>query len=335
MNFDLTRSNLFVTTLYSVVLLVVLWGLGASVTDHSVVVLENPNPYWISAQLDLLIAAWPNICKAISALLAFVCSLMVARLAIRNVLYLERTYMPSLLFVVFSSSFYTAGESVLPLVVAVLITLALGLIFRSYMYKGLATGIYLSAGFCFGLSAAIYPPSAYLGFMLFVGLAAFRMNNLREWVSAAVGLCLPLGLFFYALWWGGGEVAGEWRAYVGQLGWHDRLPRAWEQFTLIDYTMVGVTAVLVVFSYITFLRSRSRYKLRGVMTYHYLMAFLLWTVVVALISPVRTMYLLPVASVGLSVVIPTYFASRKATFLSNFLYALLLLSAMAIHLVRS
>lgn len=333
MNFDLTRSNLFVTTLYSVVLLVVFWGIGGSVTDHSVV-LENPDPYWVSQQLDRLIIDWPGICRALSALLAFVCSLMVARLAIRNVLYLERTYMPSLLFVVFSSSFYAAGESLLPLLVALLITLALGLIFRSYLYKGLATGIYLLAGFCFGLSAMVYPASAYLGLMLFVGLATFRVNNIREWVSAAAGLCLPLGFFFYGWWLMGGDVAAQWWSYVGQLGWHDRLPRIWAQLTVIDYTLIGVTGLLVVLSYITFLVSRNRYKLRGVMTYHYMMAFLLWAVAVALVSPVRTLYLLPVASVGLSVVIPTYFASRRATFLSNFLYALLLLSAMAIHLVR-
>ena len=334
MNFDLTRSNLFVTTLYSVVLLVVFWGLGSSVSDPSASVFENPDPYWVSAALDRWIVRWPGACRALAAGLAFVCSLMVARLAVRNVLYLERTYMPSLLFVVFSSSFYAAGESLLPLAVALLLTLALGLIFRTYLYKGLATGVFLTAGVYFGLAALIYPPSVYLALMLFVGVAAFRVNNLREWVSAAVGLALPLGLFFYGLWLVEGDAAGEWGRYLGQLGWHDRLSRVWVQFTVIDYTLVGVTLVLVGFSYGTFLLSRSKYKLRGVMAYNYMTAFLFWATAVALVSPVRTFYLLPVVSIGLSVVIPTYFASRPASFLSNFLYALLLLSAMAIHLIR-
>lgn len=333
MNFDLTRSNLFATTLYSLVLLVVFWGSGSSIAG-SVAQIANPDPYMISSAIEQTITLYPHLFQTLSALLAFVCSMMVARLVVRNVLYLERTYMPSLLFVIISSSFYVAGESFLPLSVAFLLLLALSLIFRSYSVKNLATGIYLTVGFYFGLAALIYPASAYLILMLPVGLATFRISNIKEGVSCLVGLLLPMGLFLYTLWSFGGDVALELERYFGELAWHDNITAIIDHLTILDYTMIGVLVVLVLFSYVIFLTSRKKYKLRGAMSYNYLVCFCIWSIIVMLVSPARTLYLLPIVAVPLSVVIPTYFASRRPTFLSNFLYALLILSAIAIHIIH-
>lgn len=335
MSFDLTRSNLFATTFYSLVLLVVFWGAGTGVAAvdgaHQVL---NPQSYFVSHYLDGVIERFPSLCRALAALMAFVCSLVVAQLSIRSVLYLERTYMPSLLFVVISSAFYVAGESLLPLIVALLVLMAVRVIFRSYQIKNLATGAYLTAGVYFGMAAMIYPPSAYLALMLFAGLGAFRINDVREWTAALVGLALPLALSFYVYWALGGDFVAQVELYLRQLYWHDNVSVVLNNFTLIDYTLWGVLVVLVVFSYVVFLVSRSKYKLRSRMNYNYLMCLFLWSLAVMLCSPARTLYMMPVVAVPMSVVIPTYFASRRPTFLSNFLYALLIMSAIAIHLVR-
>lgn len=335
MNFDLTRSNLFATTFYSLVLLVVFWGTGAGVAAiDGAYQLPNPQSYFVSLYLDGVIERFPSLCRALAALLAFVCSLVVAQLSIRSVLYLERTYMPSLLFVIISSAFYVAGESLLPLIVALLVLMAVRAIFRSYQIKNLATGAYLTAGVYFGIAATIYPPSAYLALMLFAGLGAFRINDVREWTATLVGLALPLGLSFYVYWALGGDFVAQAELYLQQLYWHDNLRVVFDNFTPIDYTLWGVLFVLVVFSYVVFLISRSKYKLRSRMNYNYLMCLFLWALVVMIFSPSRTFYMMPVVAVPMSVVIPTYFASRRPTFLSNFLYALLIMSAIAMHLVR-
>ncbi|MEG1075806.1 MAG: hypothetical protein RSB32_01530 [Mucinivorans sp.] len=334
MSFDLTRSNLFATTLYSLVLVVVFWGSGSSIVASQTAFVIPTEHYWVSETLAELIASYADVCQILSASLVFVCSLMVARLAIRNVLYLERTYMPSLLFVVISSAVYVAGKSILPLMVSFLLLRATSLFFKSYTIKHLAAGVYLLAGFYFGLAAVIYPPSIYLGLMLFAGLGTFRINNIREWIAASVGFVLAFGLLFYTMWLADYDVTHQFNLLLAEFNEHDNLGLVWRSFTIIDYTFVGVISTLFILAYVVFLRSRPKYKLRGVKAYNYLVFFMLWAVIVMLISPVRTLYLLPVVAVPLSVLIPTYFASRRSTFLSNFLYALLLLSAIAIHFVR-
>lgn len=333
MNFDLTRSNLFATMFYSIVLLVVFWSSGSSLAEPSVFSM-NADQTVVSMYLDRFIVQNPFLSRVMSASLAFVCSIMVARLAIRNVVFLERTYMPSMLFVIIASAFYNSGESLLPLLVSVLLIRAVSEIFKSYMIKDLASGHYLVIGFYFGLSAVLYPPSAYMAIMLYGGLASFRLGSFKEWVSATVGLLLPLSLMLYVVWFVGGDAQRELLAFLGELNWHNDIGRVARHFTLVDYTFVGTITLLVLLSVVVFIRSKKNYKLRSRLAYNYLFAMMLWTMVVMLVSPVRSLYMLPIAAIGASALIPAYFASRKPTFLSNFLYSLLILSAIAIHVIR-
>lgn len=333
MNFDLTRSNLFATMFYSIVLLVVFWSSGSSLAQPSVFSI-NAEQTVVSTYLDRFIIMNPFLSRIMSAFLAFLGSIMVARLAIRNVVFLERTYMPSMLFVIIASAFYNSGESLLPLLVSVFLIQAVGEIFKSYTIKDLASGSYLVIGFYFGLSAVVYPPSAYMALMLYVGLATFRMGSFKEWVSATVGLLLPMFLVLYVVWFVGGDAQGQIGAFMGELNWHNDIGRVARHFTVVDYTFISTIALLVIFSVVVFVRSKKNYKLRSRLAYNYLFVMLLWVMVVMLVSPVRSLYMLPIAAIGASALIPAYFASRRPTFLSNFLYALLILSAIAIHVIR-
>lgn len=332
MNFDLTRSSLFATMFYSIVLLVIFWGTGSIVAPqtHGQI---NPDPFMVSAWSDALILKYPTVARILSAAVVFICSVMVARLAVRNVIYMERTYMPSMLFVIISSAFYSSVESLTPLCVAFLMIKALRLIFRSFHIKHLACGVYLIAGLYFGLSAFIYPPSAYIVLMLFTGLGAFRVSKLREWLAAGVGFLLPMAMFCYILWLTGGDVKDQILRFWGELNWHGDVEGFVDRLKVVDYAFAATLFLMICCSIITFIRSNKNYKLKSRLTYYYLLSFGMWSMVVASISPASSIYMLPILAVPVSVIIPVYFASRKPSFMSNFLFAMLIFSSIALHLI--
>jgi hypothetical protein len=340
MSLDLTRQSLLKTLFYFVLLAVIFWGAelvqparsGVVAAAHAAPVVAPTAGMPLGTLIDSWVGFVPGIGILLSSFLVFVNSFFVTRIVIRNVIFLERTYMPAIIYLLVSSGYYNSYMSFRPLLVAFLLLLAVEMIFRSYNFKGLATGQYLTIGFILGVAGVIYAPVLLLVALIPVGFVIFRLFDLREWVAAFGGWLLPMFFSAYVVWCFGGEFLSVFRSCRDALMTPLKLPAA-RLFSSFEWTFIGCMAVLFVLSIITFLgRSRS-YKLKPFKVYIFFIWMFVVSVLILVFVPCRSLYQLPILAIPLSVIIPTYFNSRKPNFLSNFLYALLMGCAVVIHLL--
>lgn len=340
MSLDLTRQSLLKTLFYFVLLAVIFWGAelahpqhsGLVAAAHATPVFAPPAGMPLGHAIDYWIGYVPGVGILLSSILVFVNSFFVTRIVIRNVIFLERTYMPAIIYLLVSSGYYNSYMSFRPLLVAFLLLVALEIIFRSYNYKGLATGPYLTVGFILGVAGTIYAPALLLVTLLPIGFLIFRLFDLREWVAAFGGWFLPLFFNAYAVWIGGGEFLSVFRSCREALMTPLALPSV-RLFSSFEWTFIGCMAILFALSIITFLgRSRS-YKLKPFKVYMFFIWMFVVAVLILTLVPCRSLYQLPILAIPLSVIIPTYFNSRKPNFVSNFLYVLLMGCAVVIHLL--
>lgn len=332
MSFDITRSSLFSTTLYCALLVALFWW-GGSIGGA---VANGNTAMWGTSwdPLYFFYTSYPLLNRFFSALMVFVCSILVAKIAIRNVIFLERTYMPSVIFVIVSSSFYNTDNSLATILALWLIILSTRQLLRSYVFKRLVAGLFFVAGVYFGAAVLLFPPVLYLSPMIFVALAMFRIGSTKEWLAAIAGFVLPAAFYIYGVWLFGGDWMGDIRAFTDAITLSDGTTRNMLHLNIVQYAFAATLATLVVLSIVRFLRRRGDYKRRSTLCYGFFTLMLFWGVAVMLVSPVRTLYFAPLLAFPLSVLIPNYFAAHKASFLSNFLYAMLLMTAIAIHLVH-
>lgn len=340
MSLDLTRQSLLKTLFYFVLLAVIFWGAefvhpersGLVAAAHASPLFAPPAGMPLGRAIDYWIGYVPGVGILLSSILVFVNSFFVTRIVIRNVIFLERTYMPAIIYLLVSSGYYNSYMSFRPLLVAFLLLVAVEIIFRSYNYKGLATGQYLTVGFILGVAGTIYAPALLQVALLPVGFAIFRLFDIREWVAALGGWLLPLFFSAYLVWLGGGEFLSVFHSCREALMTPLVLPSV-KLFSSFEWTFIGCMAVLFVLSIITFLgRSRS-YKLKPFKVYMFFIWMFVVGVLILTLVPCRSLYQLPILAIPLAVIIPTYFNSRKPNFISNFLYLLMMGCAVVIHLL--
>lgn len=113
----------------------------------------------------------------------------------------ERTFLPALIFVLFSGLFpeQQIMNPVLP--AAIFLILSLRRIIESYKTQGTAYSLF-DAGFLLSVGSLFYANFLWFGLLVFVGIALLRTGNLREIVISILGLATPWFLlygFYYVL----------------------------------------------------------------------------------------------------------------------------------------
>lgn len=336
---NLTRVSLFSVTLYSALLVILFWW-GSTVSDSAHlfdfqslgIELWSMPMVFFGVELDTSSV----IAKIIGSFLTFQISLEVARLAIKGVIYMERTYMPSVIFVLISSSYYNITSSLPALISTLLFTLAFTTLYKGYLVKHIITRNIFIASVNMGLAVLFMPSMLYFTPLLILYLVLFRNFDIREWITAIVGVALPVALGFLYLWVFNTEnLASSFEMFCNSLQLNDGSTRSMMQGELnaVQYTFIGITLLLFVLSILRFRSVRKNYKRRSALGLRFFIYFSLWAGIIILASPVRCLYMMPILALPLSIVIPSYYAAKKSNFFSNSLYFLLLLSAIAIHLV--
>ncbi|MFI3287217.1 MAG: hypothetical protein R3Y61_01925 [Rikenellaceae bacterium] len=336
---DITRSSLFATMLYTVLLITLFlskgsfWGESEPVISNAAETASLIDWGHLSSITEFVGSGFAN--RLVVGLLVFILSVMAARTAIKRVIYLERNYMPSVLFVLICTSFNTEELSITSLVSAVLILMASSTIIKSRRYKHIASRPLLTSSFYYGLSALIFPPSIYIAPIMFVGLFMFRQRNLREFIVVVSGFLFPFVLYFIGIWASGEDILSHWQILLNSTIQSDGTISSllWSgDLRISEYLFIGVCTILFILSNIIFIKTRKFFKKHSQLSFRFFSFFALWSVAAMLFSPCSTITLLPIMAISLSVVIPTYFASSRPTFLTNMLYVILIVSALAIHL---
>ncbi|MEG1607383.1 MAG: hypothetical protein RR066_04535 [Mucinivorans sp.] len=283
----------------------------------------------LSGVINCFVGRYYWLSIALSIFLAFNISFRVARLTVRNVRFLDRSYMPALVFMIICCGCFISVHMLVPMMAVSMIIRASKWLFRSYSLKSSAAGVCLVAGAYYGLAVSIFAPALYLVPVLFVGIAMFRLFNCREWLSALGGVALPLLCSGYVAWLMGQSWCSTYCDFVNELFKNNNLWGFITHITWLDMAFFGSTSALVILSVIKFLKRGKGNSPKAYKAYIYFMWILLAVIVVLVLSPSGSYLMMPLLALPCAVLIPTLFAGRIPGFWPNFLYSLLVISAVA------
>ncbi len=322
---NLARSSLLSTIFYTAILAVLL-SQGGVLQGQSVVYDNSLVGGWWNPVSEFTGEWSSQVLRVANIALLFIVSLLVGRLAIKGVIYLERTYLPCIFFVLLTSVLYSDTHSLAPMLATWSMIAASLTGLRSFVVKRLAIRRIFHTAFYFGLAVFFYPPTIYLTPMMLVLLIFFRLPNIKEWAVGLSIMTLPVALSFFCIWVFGDDVAQKWESFLRTITMNDGSVRALS--TLQPwwlYTALGViTIVIFSLSIIRLVTTRKYYRRRSVLGFWYFVIFALWSSAVAFASPVRSIYFLPVVIFPLSIVLTTYFATSQRRFWKNLFIVLFL-----------
>ncbi len=325
MGIDWTRPGLFRSVVYFLLLLA-LFRLRAYAGGETGTGLEEMMPLgrWL-ADLFEGRAVWR---ETMLALLSLLNAFYITRILSQNLIYLERTYVPALIYGMIALGYAVSEATPATLTAAFLLIFALDNLIRSYRRES-HPGYFLNASVALGLMALLYAPAAVLGLLLPVGLVLFK-QNWRGAATAVIGFLLPLFFCSYVLWGMGGDF-GETARQIG-----DRLtapaagesPISWMQPW--DYALAGLLVLLTVVAPVHLFTGRTSMRRRSVRGH----TLFFWTLVLVAgmtVLPTRSLDLLPIAAVPLAALIPACF-NRRSGWWPNLLFALMLGSVILYNL---
>ncbi len=306
MGFDLTRPGLFRSVFYFLLLYALFrWRAYATAGEEIMV--------WQKAALF-----------GLSILNAF----YVTRILSQNLIYLERTYVPALVYALAAMGYTTTGLTLTTSAVAFLLIFALDNMIRSYK-KESDPGHFLNASIALGAAPLLYAPAAIFVWLLPAGLILFKQGG-RSVATAILGYLLPVFFLSYIRWGMGGDFLDTVRHIFAQLAPAVSGAGIWDTMTVWDKVLAGIFLFLTLAGGFGFVRRRSGVRRRAVRGYVlFVWMALFCAVLVAL--PGRGLELLPIAAVPMAAIIPACF-NRRAGWWPNLLYTVMMMSVVVYNL---
>lgn len=260
-------------------------------------------------------------------LISVITAFSLTRILSRNMIYLERTFVPALIFPLVSLGYFTSTLTPVTVTAAFLLVFAIGSMINSHKREESPTS-FLNAAVALGMMPLLYPPSVVFLFLLGVGFIIFR-QNWRNILIALIGYAFPLLICSYVLWGLGDDFSSTLFRIIDLLGTstHDSL------LTLIqpwDYVLAGIYLILTVLAVSSFFHGQTQLRRRALQGF----TLLVWTLITALgmlVFPSRDPDMLPMLAVPLSAILPGCF-NRKSGWLPNLLYLLTIWSVLFYNL---
>lgn len=149
---------------------------------------------WVYNWFLNLFSFYPKASVIFALILIIIQSYIIIRLNFKYMFLDNKTYLPSVFFVLLSSMF-AAYQSLHPLLIAnlfLLLALDKALLFEKSKnhFKR-----YFESGFFLGLGTLFYPNIFVLIFVVWLTMIYLRTFNWREWLSSVLGLITPLMLY--------------------------------------------------------------------------------------------------------------------------------------------
>jgi len=243
----------------------------------SVRAIEITNPTPISKALFELFefqnsGAWM---LGIGIFLTFVQALLVNNMANNFKLLKQQTYIPAIIFLLFSGLYFNFS-SLNPVMIANLfIILILMRLLKVYKKDRIEVEAF-DIGFLIALASLFYFPSIALILFMLIGLSLFRPFNLREWLIGFVGLGVPYLLVSTYYFWNEGLTV-----FLGeQFGFNFA---SWDLsvFVNIENVIKAVLLLLLVFWAILVLQGNF---LRRSIQHRKFSVLLIWLLIIAAFS---------------------------------------------------
>ena len=322
MSIDFTKNRVLATITYVVFLSSVVLSCYFTVYEPTL-----PMSTPLTMQVDSLVSSNKVVATLIVLLLVFVNSLLVTRICIKNVIFLERSYMPSLIYVIFSVGYFSSVLSVRPLLVALLIILACRKIFQTFGTKSLESGNYLEIGALFGISSILYEQALFLFPLLIIALILFRFFNIREWLAAIFGFVFPIFLAAYVSWFLGGSFIGFFVNLIDIATSATPNAIVISHINPAEWSFIIVSFLIEILAVVKFYYNKKgkRGKLLPQKSFIFFVCFLIISNLILFVVPSQSLYFLPFTAIPIAVIIPYFFNASKANLVSNILYISLII----------
>lgn len=331
MRLDLTKQTFVTNFLYVVLLVIVVCGGWLGVPD--LVVKHQTLGLPLGNAIDNLFIDFPIATIGVTSFLMLLNVFLVTRLCVKNVAFLDQSYMPAFIYVVVCSGYLNEFSNIRPLIALAIILYAFGQVFKSYNIKSLTAGLYLNIGFYFGLAATIYEPAIFLLPLVFIALMIFRFFEIREWIAAIVGFSLPLFFAGYVNWLVDSDFIGFYYRYIEILMTPTGEDISWQSVTITQWVFFGIISLLILLSIIKMLTRRTFYHVNATKAYLFFVWFMLLSLIMFIYSPCQSLNMLPIVAAPISVIVPAFFHDNKSTFWTNLLFAILIGSVIVLHII--
>ena len=328
MGIDFTRPNLFRAILYFLLLYLLfrfrdLYPGGVIETaedpmmplQHGLAGFFGKHPFWREiAMLGLCLSNAFGITRILS----------------RNLIYLERTFVPALIYPLVALGYSSSAMTPVTLMAAFLVIFAIDSMIKSHKREE-NFGYFLHASVALGFAPLLYAPSVVFLLLLPIGCSLFR-QNWRSIVTAILGYFLPVFFCSYVFWGMGDDFGGTIRQIITVI-----TTRSGEAFFVLrmeawDYVLAGLFLVLTVLAMAGFSRTRTQLRRRAIRGF----AVFGWTLLLTLgmsLLPGGSPDLLPILAVPLAALIPAAF-NRKSGWYPNLLYLSMIWIVVAYNLFR-
>ncbi len=329
MSFDFTRQSLLQTILYFLLLLFILWNRELFFVFHSfpegVVESLNQNGYMpLAVQGMEYVSSVPGLLLTLSVLLLFFNAFFLTRIVIRNVLFINRSYLPSLLFLLYCSLMTEMQLSVVSQCVVLLLLFGFENLFA--IPKADRTVRYtLNGAFFIGLASVLYFPAIAFFLLVFVILFLYDHFSVREWIVALLGFLAAPFLYSYVLW-----ILGEpFPAYFYQASevfakvFRTEFPD-WRRIPWPGYLLGGISFGYVLWSVIVFFKRAASLNIWTVKSYLFFLWMLLVAFALVVVCYAARVTLFPVMAVPLTVLLTVLVRLLNKQAVVNSLLGLLL-----------
>ncbi|MCC8087801.1 MAG: hypothetical protein LIO79_00805 [Rikenellaceae bacterium] len=317
MGFDITRQSLLKTILLFLFMYAIF---GIREYVFSVPVLFDREDLSFLGELVYNFSlSFPFLNEILIFILLFVNAFYITSIATRNLILVERSYLPAIIYIVISAGYVLPPQNVIPLTASFFIIAAIDNIINSYKRLG-SFSYFFNAGICMGTALLIYPQIIPYIVLLPFSLIYF-IRTWRDWLLAAVGLGIPLFFISYICWGLGTDFK-----FVSDNLYEILADGAGEVFKSVSvtgYVLGGFYFILAMFGIIVFFTGRGRTKKRAVKLFVMFVWMLGFTGLVFALEE-NPLLAVPITAIPLSVVIPVFF-NRKKGIIPNLLFAAIII----------
>ena len=131
-------------------------------------------------------------------LLTFVTAMLITRTAMKNMIFDERSYLPTIIFPIVATGIFSATGSILTLTLSLLQIIIFNLLFDGFKRSN-SIKEFFYASILTAISTLCYTPSAVTFITILLAVAVLN-RSFRELFCSIVGFLIPLFLYSYYHW---------------------------------------------------------------------------------------------------------------------------------------
>lgn len=245
--------------------------------------------------------------KLLGYLLLVSIALLISRLNTKFIFIQDRTFLPSIIYViiVFSTTHINVAH---PLLIALLLFLfAFERMLSSYKNDNLTYNSF-DASLILGIASLFYFQAIFLLLFVWVALAVLRPFYWREWALTIIGAALPYFFYFGIIYLKGMDLESFYKAIEACF-----INQQVTVFQIMEYVFLAILFIILVFSSQYIMKTMGSFKILARKSFNLFLILFLFSILIYLVLDSVSFEIIIIAALPLSMVISNYFiVSRKS-----------------------